>query len=179
MSDVKTMTKGERNDLLKLVRARERVLKSAAEQRALEMLTEFETQISAMYSFDKDDTWREAMQRAKIAVDNAQRIVAERCAELGIPEEFAPEISVYWHSCGENAVASRRADLRRKAKAEIAALEQAARVEIDRMSINAQTDIIRAGLTSSDAKAFFDSLPTVDRLMPALDIKQIEGKVKH
>jgi hypothetical protein len=179
VSDFKMMKKGERDDLLKLVRARERVLKSAAEQRGLELLAEFEANVSAIYAFNKDETWAAAMAQAKAAIDDAQKIVASRCAQLGIPEEFAPEINVYWHSRGENASNQRVAELRRKAKAEIAAIEQAARVEIERMSINAQTDIIRAGLESDGAKAFFDQLPTVERLMPALDMKQIESKVRH
>ena len=51
------MTKGEREDLLRLIKQRERVCKTAAEQRSSALLTEFEQKISAVYAFDDDDVW--------------------------------------------------------------------------------------------------------------------------
>ena len=46
-----TMTKSEREDLQRLVRQRERALKSAAKQRSAELLAEFENQLAAEYSY--------------------------------------------------------------------------------------------------------------------------------
>jgi hypothetical protein len=173
----KTMTKGERDDLLRLVRQRERVLKSSASQRAAVMLADFEKQISTIYTFDTDEVWKQAVEEARDAVRAAQKRVEDRCKELGIPDEFSPQISgVAWLERGQNAWKQRREELRRVAKAEISAVEQHARVEIERMSIEAQTEIVAHGLQSEAAQAFLAQLPTVEKLMPTLDLPKIEAK---
>jgi hypothetical protein len=51
------MTKGERDDLVRLVKQREKVAKSAAEQRSAMMLADFEREIAATHTFDKR-RWR-------------------------------------------------------------------------------------------------------------------------
>ena len=55
-----TMTKGEREDLQRLVRQREKVLKAAARQRSAELLADFENQMGQEYSFDHDEVWEKA-----------------------------------------------------------------------------------------------------------------------
>ena len=67
-----TMMKGERNDLARLVRQRERLLKTAASQRAAEVLADFERQMGAQYSFDQDEIWKEAHAAAEKAVEAAK-----------------------------------------------------------------------------------------------------------
>lgn len=42
-----TMTKGEREDLHRLIRQREKVLKSAAKQRSADLLADFDVQLAA------------------------------------------------------------------------------------------------------------------------------------
>lgn len=169
MTEPKRMTKGERDDLLRLVRQRERVLKSAAEQRAAAMLSDFETQMAKIYKFNDEKIWKEAYEKAQIAVEACQREIAERCEELGVPPDYAPALSFGWYGRGENAVMQRQAELRRAAKAQIAAAEQTARVEIERLSVQAQAEIIASGLESEAARAFFDRMPSVEALIPALD----------
>jgi hypothetical protein len=96
MSD--QMTRGEREDLQRLVRQREKAMKSAAKQRSLELLADFENQISAEYAFDDDAVWAEATRIADAEVKRLQETVARRCAELGI----MPELS-YQAIAGESA----------------------------------------------------------------------------
>jgi hypothetical protein len=48
------ITKGERDDLQRLIRQREEVLKSAAKQRSAELLADFENQMGVEFSFDDD-----------------------------------------------------------------------------------------------------------------------------
>ena len=84
------MTKGEREDLQRLIRQREKVQKSAAKQRSTEMLADFESQIAAEYPFDDDAVWAAAAKAAEAEVEKAQERVAIRCQELGIPKQFAP-----------------------------------------------------------------------------------------
>jgi hypothetical protein len=67
------MTKYERDDLHRLIRQRERVLKSAAKQRSAEVLADFENQMGQEYRFDDDRVWSEA---TKIADGDALRTAA-------------------------------------------------------------------------------------------------------
>lgn len=48
------MTKSERQDLAKLIRNRERVLKAAAAQQSAELLAELEQQMASEYKYDED-----------------------------------------------------------------------------------------------------------------------------
>jgi hypothetical protein len=72
-------------------------------------------------------------------------------------------------SRGENMVNERRAELRRKAQKSADALEQKARAEIERLSVQAQTEILSNGLESDAARLFLEKMPTMDNLMPALE----------
>ena len=90
------MTKGEREDLQRLIRQREKVQKSAAEQHSTELLADFENQIAAEYKFDDDEVWAAAEKAAEVEVRKAQERVATRCQELGIPAQFAPSLTLRW-----------------------------------------------------------------------------------
>jgi hypothetical protein len=169
------MTRGEREDLHRLIRQREKVLKSAAAQRSAELLADFEQQMASIYHYNQDEVWRRAHAAATEAATEAVRLIAERCRELGIPDEFAPTLSLYWQGRGAGAVVQRQAELRRTAKARIAAIEKAACVRIEMISVEMQTEIASHGLTSAAARAFFDTLPKVEELMPPLELRQIEG----
>src|SRR5262245_2739450 len=159
------MTKGEREDLQRLVRQREKVMKSAARARSSELLADFENQISAQYRFDDDEIWAAAEKAAKAEVAKAQERVAIRCQEMGIPKQFAPSLNLYWSHRGyENSVKRRRDELRVAAKAQIASLEQQAFVQIEQASVQAQTQIAVAGLTSAAAQAFLAKLLTIESL---------------
>ena len=171
-----TMTKGEREDLQRLVRQREKVLTAAARQRSADLLADFENQMAAQYRFDDDAIWAAAAKEAEAVVARAQQTIAARCAELGIPKQFAPSLSLRWNARGyDNLIDKRRAELRTAAKAQIEALERKATVEIQRQSVEAQTELALAGLTSDSARAFIERLPAVDSLMPALSYEELAG----
>ncbi len=85
-------------------------------------MADFEKKISAIFSYDDDETWKAAYASAEQAVAEAKVVIAQRCRELRIPPEFAPDIDVAWYRRGENAVNQRRIELRRVAKTEIDAL---------------------------------------------------------
>ena len=54
------MNKGERAYLCTLVRKQEKLAKTAAAQRAAELRADFEAQLSAIYSYDQDQVWKQA-----------------------------------------------------------------------------------------------------------------------
>lgn len=171
------MTRSEREDLQRLVRQREKVQKSAAKARSTELLADFENQMAASYSFDDDANWAAAAKAAEVEVAKAQERVAAHCRELGIPKQFAPSLGLTWRHRGYgNLIKERRDELRRAAQSQIAALEQQALVKIEQASVEAQTEIAIAGLTSAAARAFVERLPTVESLMPVLSYQELAGE---
>lgn len=171
------MTKSERAELGQLIRKRERVMKVLAVERSLAMLAEFDAQLSSIYSYDEDETWKKAHDEAKKVVEESNELIAARCVELGIPKEFAPSLGFAWFERGQNAVKVRRTELRQAAKAKIAALEKQAYAKIERMSLEAQTEVIANGLESAAARQFLEKMPPIEDLMPllnAVEMKQIQ-----
>jgi hypothetical protein len=71
----------------------------------------------------------------------------------------------------------RRAELRRLAKSRIEAMEKDAIVKIERLSLDAQTEVIAHGLESDAAKAFLGNMAPVDTLMPAIDVLEVKALV--
>jgi hypothetical protein len=174
-----TMTKGEREDLQRLVRQREKVLKAAARQRSAELLADFENQMGQQYAFDQDEIWEQAAKAAEREVQKAQKLVAARCRELGIPDRFAPSLELEWHHRGyDNSVAKRRAELRTMAKSRIEAVERKATTDIEVNCLAAQEQIALAGLTTTAARLFIEKLPNIETLMPALSFAEIAGEAE-
>lgn len=177
MSAERQMSKGEREDLIRLVKQREKVAKTAAEQRSAAMLAEFEQQVSALHKFNDNDVWKAAVDAAVEAAKKANEEVMAEADRLGIPKEFQPKLSFTWARRGENEYRERRDELRRLAKAEIDALEKVARVQIESGSVQAQTEIIAHGLNSEAAIAFLNNLPAIESMMPVLDVLVIQAKL--
>jgi hypothetical protein len=172
------MTKAERADLLSLIKKRERVMKTMAAERSAEMIAEFESQAAKIYSFNDDAVWAKAKEEAAQAVKAAQDLVAEQCAALGIPREFAPSLQVEWHGRGENAFIWRMAELRRAAKKRIEAIEAEAVSRIERMSLDAQAELLSHGLDTDAAHAFLEAAKTdMIALMPSLAVVDVEKMI--
>lgn len=176
-----TTTKAERAELMQLIRKREKVMKAQAHERSVQMLAEFEASISQIYHFDNDPVWKRAMADAAEAVNKAQREVEDRCRELGIPAEFAPMIGIGWAGRGQNAISSRREELRRAAKARIEASEVETLAKIERMSLGAQEALIGTSDAGETARMFLQELPSVGSLMPPVDAIEIKALIdaKH
>lgn len=177
-SPAPTMTKSERQELGQLIRKRERVMKSQAQERSALLLAEFDAASAKIFSYDDDPIWQAVQAEAEQAVAKAQAAIAARCKQRGIPEEFAPGLSIFWHGRGHNAVMSRRTELRRAAKSRIEALEREAITKIERLSLEAQTEVVAHGLESAAAKAFLSQMPAMDTLMPAIEIGEIQSLVE-
>lgn len=169
-----TLSRAERESLLKMVRQRERVAKSSASERSATLMADFEAQLDRRYSYDEDEVWNAATLAAKQVVADASARIAERCREMGIPAEFAPELAVTWYGRGRNALAGERAELRRIAKRRVEQIEARARLEIERASVHAQEQLLLDGLSSDGAKAFIAAMPTVDQLMPVLALEDVQ-----
>jgi hypothetical protein len=163
-----SITKGERAELGQLIRKQERVMKAAATERSAKLIAEFEQQMDEQFSFNDDVVWKSAVDSAKEICAEANRQIAARSAQLGIPAEFAPSLSFWWNEKGQNAVKSRREELRRIAKRKIEAMETQARTKIEAMSLSAQTEVIAHGMKSEAARGFLEKMPSLDSLMPSI-----------
>jgi hypothetical protein len=172
--EVPSLSNAELERLLKVARLREKVAKSAAAERSAVLLAEFEKQMASKYSFDQSEVWAKAHAAVTEVWETAAKLVAEECERLGIPERFAPSLSMpYWHSRGENAVKERRAELRKVAVTRVAAMEKQARTEIERKSSEVQIELLAHGM-SLTARELLEQMPRVDELMPTLRVDEIE-----
>jgi hypothetical protein len=171
---VECITKAERSDLLKVVRAREKVAKNATESRAAEIRADFERQLATIYKPEDDPVWETAHKECEAIQQEAQARVMQRCRELGIPEWAAPGVAVGWYSRGENATAKRRTELRRVAYSRIEAIAKTAKTEIERASVDVQTKLISDGLRTEAARTFLEQMPSAESLMPRLNLGEIE-----
>jgi hypothetical protein len=171
------ITRHELEDLQRLIRQREKVLKSSAKTRSAEVLADFENQMGQEYSFDQDHVWAEATKIAEAAVAKANEQIKARCREIGIPDRFAPGISMGWHWRGrENMVKERRDELRKMAVKAIEAQEQKAKTQIELSCLDAQTKLAISGLTSEAALSFVEALPSIEDLMPRLSFAEVAGE---
>lgn len=170
---VKEMTKHEREALAKLIRQRERLAKTAAAERSAQLLADFEQQADRIYHYNEDEVWQRVMAAAKEAIGKAQQEIANRCRELGIPGPFQPTVSVAWHQ-QRAAISQERAKMRQVARRRIEQIEASARTAIERASVSAQEALLTGGLTTDAAKLFAEALPSVEELMPNLDMAQLQ-----
>ena len=69
------MTSGERSDLRSLIRQRARLMKTEVKQRRLELMADFERQLSAVFSYDQDETWKGA--HAQLELDRVQGLLEQ------------------------------------------------------------------------------------------------------
>ncbi len=175
------MTRADRADLQKVAQARGKQAKAHVDVYAKQLRADFEEQLSAIYSFDQEEVWKQAVLAAAAAVKEAQReadeAIAARCEELGIPAAFRPSlnISVGWSSRGENLVNERRVELRRKAETRIAAVAAEAKAAIDAAVLNTTTELLVSGLSTDEARKLAELLPTVEELMPPIDIRDLKS----
>lgn len=181
MSDLsvsgRKLSRQETHDLGMIIKDRTKVLKAHAEEQAAACMADFEQKLAAIYSFDQDEVWKAATEEAQRVVAEAQEKIARRCVEMGIPKTFAPGIEISWRGRGENALAMRRTELRRVAKASIEAMTRAAITKIEKQSLDLRTQVVAMGLLSDDAKLFLESLAPVDDAMRALDFVEIERQL--
>ena len=170
---VAMMTRQEREALAKLIRQRERLAKTGAAERSAVLLADFEQQADRMYAYDEDDVWRQAVLAAKEEVAKASVQISKRCSELGIPQPFAPTLSVVWHQ-QRASVGVERAKMRQVAKRRIEQIEATARTAIERASVAAQEALLIGALTTESARMFADTMPSVEELMPKLAMSDLQ-----
>jgi hypothetical protein len=168
------MTAAERQELGKLVRLRAKLAKEDADARGKQLLATAEATLAAVYDA-RDEAWADITEHARKVVEDADAAIAAICRQRGLEEAFRPELHLSWWDRGQNASGKRRAELRKVAQTEVAARVKQAHLEIDRQAERQLTQITRAGLTSEEARAFIDTMPTAEELLPPLASLQLPG----
>ncbi len=153
------MTKTERDELARILKARARGAQSVVEQPAAALLADAEQQLATLYK--------------EQVVKGADADLARRCRALGIPEEFRPRFNISWYSRGENACKERRGELRKVAQTRIDAMAKQALVAIETRALDGQTMLAAGALESAGAQEFLASMPAVETLMPTLDVSAL------
>jgi hypothetical protein len=163
------MSRTERDDLGRVARMRLKVAKAKVEQRKKELRADVEAKLSAIYQADHEKFARLTARMGEKEKEWRQEAAAIS-REEGILERFAPQPSVSWYGRGENASRERRAELRKAAYACIDAKGAAALTELEARTADVLTLLIADGLQSDEAKQFLDQIPTVEQLMPVIDV---------
>lgn len=165
------MTRGEREQLLKVVRLQAKVAKDDVSARQARILAEGEAALAHRFAED-DEAFADLTADARVYMREVKEKIDARAAELGIPTTFRPTMNAYWFDRGENADPRRRAELRKVLQARAEATAKAAKLEIDRWSADLQSTIIAGGL-ASEARELLGRLPTAEALMPPLEIPEL------
>jgi len=167
------MTRADRANLERLARKRAKVAKAMIGERVKALRSDVEDQLSAEYHFD-DDVWgrhHPAGIRGRLSGRRPHR----RSVPPGRrPRGLRPELTLGWRSRGENALAGRRAELRKLAHARIDAAAESAKVAIESSLLEVETELIRDGLETAAAVAYVEAMPTPDELLPPVAVAELE-----
>lgn len=167
------MIKAERDQLTRLARLRAKQAEREAEAREKILLAEVIDLMTAEFEAH-DRLWADAVVIAEEAMAKANAQIAAQCAELGIPAKDAPGLELRWHArSSEFSNRSRRAELRKMAEVRLAALTKTAKAAIQDRALEVETTLIVGALESAEAVAFANSMPTVEQLMPALQLEDL------
>ena len=136
---------------------------------------DFERKLAAIYYPRIIQLGKLAHEAAKAAVADARDGVAEVCRDLGIPKAFAPNLQrrLVWPrrerfgGAPRGAAPSRQGRDRRE--------RQEGQAAIARASVEFQTRIVSAGLTSEAAHALLTELPKPEQLLPPIDLQSLES----
>jgi hypothetical protein len=166
------MRQGDRDTIATLIRRQEKVAKSDARRLATERLAQVEGALSREFEAE-DQRWAAMIEKANVTVAAANDEIRRICIAEGVPETFAPRLSLRWLDRGENMDPRRRGELRLAARARIAAMEATARAEIERRSVAAQTALLAGGLTSDAARQALADMPTAEALLPEVSVEEL------
>jgi hypothetical protein len=171
------MTKGEREELLKMLKSRARVAKGDIDYRKAEIMADFEAQMARVYD-PQDEAFRQVTEEARATVERADQEIAARCRELGIPDTLRPSAHFLWSNRGENATSQRRAELRRVAQTRLDAEVQKAKHHVDKVFQGGYEQLAVGALDSAEARRFLESMPTAESMIVPLDLVALESSTE-
>jgi hypothetical protein len=172
------MSKGERDELIKITRERGRVAKARVEAVKAELIADVEKKLSEQFSY-RDEMWSEGVKIAEQAVADANAQIARVCDQRGVPKEFRPSVDLGWSARGANADPRRRAELRKLADARIDAIGKQAKLTIEAEIADTVANLLAGGLTSAAAQEYLAKMPDPRSLMPPIEVADLEAEAKR
>lgn len=172
------MNRRDRDQLAQVAKMRAKLAKNQVEAREAALLAQVEEELKAV--FDKEEDHK------KLGYDLAadwlrtvgQAELTERLDQYDIPANLRPMLGLAESDSVQkrgDTPAGRRGFMRGLAVTKIRALGIAARNQIDSACADTVTELITGGLSSTDAHKFLDAMPTVDQLMLAPSIAELES----
>jgi len=99
MTDTSPMTKGDRDSLIRIVKARARQAEREVDARKAILIAEVFNEATAEYEA-RDALWADAVAIAEECAAKANAQIQARCADLGIPSRHAPGVTLGWRPRG-------------------------------------------------------------------------------
>jgi hypothetical protein len=179
VTDNDRMSKNEREELGRLLRQKARVAKAHVKLRKKDQMADFAEKIAAKYDpvdLGLETAYNEALETGRRMQDQINAGMDARLEELGVAKHFRGRgltVVVMWEGRGENSTASRRVELLRVAQTAADAAEQRAIVAIDTKVLQLEELLTRSQLRSHEANRLLESFPTVESLLPPLDLTDV------
>jgi hypothetical protein len=171
-----TMTKGERDELRRLVRQRTKVLRDEVKARTAELAADVEQQLIARF-YERDEKRLEAEREIQGIIAAANVQVSEALAKTdshltGVGRSFIEPGRIFWDTSDRHA-------LRAAAIKDIEARAAAAVLVLSRQEVTLLEQLARGALESAEAMAFLDSIPSVGELVPAARMEELEAALRN
>jgi hypothetical protein len=168
------LTKSEREELRRLLRARFKVLRADVAARQTELEAELADQIEAQFRV-ADKAYDDLMFKLKMIVDDANRQANDICRELWGREQWGEKTdrAIIGASPIDKPGRRERATLRNQGTADINRRVRAALVELERQENALLTDLAVTALESAEAQGFFAGIPSVSELVPSYRLKEL------
>lgn len=169
-----TITKGEREELRRIVKQQFRVLASEVDVRRAEMEAEVDAMLAARFA-DRDLARRDVEDRINAICSKANEELRAAFDANGFDITGVPALEwqvprIRWGDDG-------RMEKRRAAFAEIASRIQAAKLTLQRQEADSLRTLAVDALQSEDAKAFLANIPTVGQLVPRATLLALEQRL--
>jgi len=173
------MTSGDREKLIRIIRQRARLAKSALAEREQILLNEALEMLTAEYRLH-EEVHGEYIRAAQEAVAKLNEQLKHQAELLGYNPGNLPLASLSsagyydWRGDPQHKGAKERA--MELARSRLKALRAAGIKGIEEQALAAEETLIVGGLESDDAKALVDSLPNAEALMPPLSLRDLGVK---
>ncbi len=170
-----TMSKGERDELRRLVRQRTKVLRDEVKARTAELAADVEQKLIARF-YERDEQRLVAEREIRAIVAEANLQIGEALAKTdshvtGVGRSFIDAGPIYWDTSDRHA-------LRAAAIKDIEARAAAAVLVLSRQEVTLLEQLARGALESEEAMAFLDSIPSVGELVPAARMEELEAALR-
>jgi hypothetical protein len=176
----KPMSKIEKEDLLRLNKNIIKARETAADEREKTIIADVKAQIAAKFSWTDDPIFEDAFRKADTAAKEQQHRVSIRCKELGIAEKLAPRLlGPIWCERWESMLKERRKELLEVGISKAKAIAASIKTEAKKDSVNFEIKVLSNTISSEAARNILDSLPSIETLMPKLDVSELETLLDH